>query len=258
MARRITLLTDFGTADGYVAAMKGVIAQIAPAVIVDDASHAIPHGDARSAAYALQRYWRLYPPGTVHIVVVDPGVGSERNAIVVSADERTLVGPDNGVFTVVLRDAQRWSVYVADNPSFFRESTSNTFHGRDVFAPVGAHLALGRAVSECGAQIDNPLRLELPAAVTEGERVRGEIVYVDHFGNLISNIPATLIAPEMRVRLGTHHLLRISRTYSDANAGSAVALINSDDVLEIAVRDGSATRYFSIGRGASVELIPAK
>jgi S-adenosylmethionine hydrolase len=113
-------------------------------------------------------------------------------------------------------------------------------------------------VSECGREIDNPVRLELPAAVREGERVRGEIIYVDHFGNLISNIPAALITSDMRVRLGTHHLLRLSRTYSDANAGAAVALINSDDVLEIAVRDGSAARYFSIGRGATVELIPSK
>jgi S-adenosylmethionine hydrolase len=238
--------------------MKGMIAQIAPAAIIDDASHEIPHGDARAAAYVLRRYWRYYPPGTVHVVVVDPGVGTERRALVVNADDRLVVAPDNGLCTLVLEEAERWSAHSAERSELFRATPSNTFHGRDVFAPLAAHLATGTSELDVGPRVENPVRLELPVAVQEGERVRGEIVYVDHFGNLISNIPAALVAEDMRVRLGTHHMLRVSRTYADAAPGAAVALINSDDVLEIALRDGSAARHYSTGRGAAVELIPGK
>src|SRR5688500_8144127 len=141
---RATLLTDFGTRDGYVAAMKGVIATIAPSAFVDDASHDIPHGDIMAAAFALRRYWRLYPPGTVHVVVVDPGVGSERAAIALEAEQRLFVGPDNGVFTFV--PATR--VVRMSTP----EGSSNTFHGRDVFAPAAARLLSGSAITELGSE----------------------------------------------------------------------------------------------------------
>src|SRR5262245_56458400 len=256
MKARITLLTDFGTADGYVAAMKGAIADIIPSAIIDDAAHDIPLGDIRAAAFTVRRYWRMYPPGSVHVVVVDPGVGSARKALVLVADDRILLGPDNGVFTLVLSEAASWTAYSAERDDFFRPQLSSTFHGRDLFAPLAAHLVNGRPVADVGPQVEDPIRLELPVASQNGERVNGEIVYVDHFGNLVSNIPAELINPAMRVRLGTHHLIRVSNTYSDASVGAAVALINPDNGLEIGVRDGNAARYFSVGRGARVELIP--
>jgi S-adenosyl-L-methionine hydrolase (adenosine-forming) len=258
MSKRVTLLTDFGTADGYVAAMKGAITQIAPNVVIDDASHDIPPGDTRAAAIALRRYWRLYPRGTVHVVVIDPGVGSARKALVVQADERILIGPDNGVFTLVLNEAESWTAYSAERSEFFRSPLSNTFHGRDVFAPLAAHLASGRAAAEVGPGVDAPVRLDFPAPTRDGERVTGEIVYVDHFGNLVSNIPATMITTSMRVRVGTFHLIPLSHAYSEGAVGSAIALINSDDVLEIGVRDGNAAHHFRIGRGARVELIPTQ
>ena len=258
MSKRVTLLTDFGTSDGYVAAMKGVLAQIAPNVLIDDASHDIPPGDTRAAAFALRRYWRLYPAGSVHLVVIDPGVGSARKALVVQADERILIGPDNGVFTLVLTEAEEWSAYSAERADFFRTELSSTFHGRDVFAPLAAHLAAGRATADVGPRVENPILLELPAPTREGERTVGEVVYVDHFGNLVSNIPVSMITRSVRVRLGTYHVLPLSNTYSDAAVGAAVALINSDDVLEIGVRDGSAARHFRIGRGARIEVLAGK
>src|SRR5690606_8452553 len=138
---RITLLTDFGTADGYVAAMKGVIAARAPGVVVDDASHDVPPGDVAAAAWTLSRYWNLYPPGTVHVVVVDPGVGSERRALAAEVDGRLFVAPDNGVLTWVLAEAGDAAVVAIEAARLFRTPVSATFHGRDVFAPVAAELA---------------------------------------------------------------------------------------------------------------------
>ena len=258
MSTRITLLTDFGTADGYVAALKGVIAQIAPDARVDDAAHDTRPGDIRAAAFALRRYWRLYPVGTIHVAVVDPGVGSERKALVVQADDRILIGPDNGVLTLASHEAGNWTAYSAERSDFFRSPVSSTFHGRDVFAPLAAHLANGRAPADVGPRVESPVTLELVAPKREGDRVSGEVVYIDHFGNLVSNIPAALITSSVRVRFGTHHLLRLSRTYSDVAVGAVAALINSDEFLEIGVRDGNAARQFRIERGASVELIPAQ
>ena len=248
---RITLLTDFGTADGYVAAMKGAIVEVAPSVLIEDASHAIEPGDIIGAAFALRRYWRRYPEGTVHLAVVDPGVGSDRRAIVVEADGRYCVGPDNGVFTYVLQDAQQARVF--NITARTTRASSRTFHGRDIFAPTAALIASGSPLNQLGTPISDAVRFTLPPPIATESSVRGEIVQVDRFGNLVSNIPSGLLQRGHVARIAEREV-RVVATYAEAGVGEPVALVNSDDVVEVAVRDGSAARALNVERGAPLEL----
>lgn len=253
---RITMLTDFGTADGYVAAMKGVIAELAPTALIDDAAHDIAPGDVHAAAWALAGYWRRYPLATVHIVVVDPGVGGPRRALAIGADGRFLVGPDNGVLSRVLSQVTAPRVVAIENEVGPSGSVAPTFHGRDVFAPAAAHLAVGRPIGDLGRDIADPVMLELPQATARGGNVHGEVVHVDRFGNLITNIDARLVAgPARVVILGSS--CRLLRTYADAEPGALVAVIGSQNVLEIAIRDGSAADALPARRGELVVVEPA-
>lgn len=250
---RITLLTDFGTADGYVAAMKGAIAQIAPSVFIDDASHDIPAGDIMAAAFALRRYWKVYPEGTVHVVVVDPGVGSERRALLIAADGRFLVGPDNGVFTFALQDATTARCIEITSGGVMGESISKTFHGRDIFAPAAAHIASGRALETVGRPATEPVRIAVPPPIATASSVLGEIVHIDHFGNLVSNIPGEMLQARYLAKIAEREI-RVVETYADAEVNDLVALINSDNVIEIAARNGNAALMLNVERGAPVEL----
>ncbi|HEX7049488.1 MAG TPA: SAM-dependent chlorinase/fluorinase [Longimicrobiales bacterium] len=250
---RITLLTDFGTADGYVAAMKGVIAAIAPDVAIDDAAHDVPPGDVAAAALALARYWRLYPPGTVHLVVVDPGVGTARRALAARADGRFFVAPDNGVLTDVLA-AEGGVVVAIENPDLRRPTVSATFHGRDVFAPAAAHLARGVALDEFGPPVEDPVRLERTRPERTREGVRGAVIHVDRFGNLITDIPGEWVRGAAAVEVAGRSVGAPRRTYGDVAPGAALALVGSTGALEISVRDGSAAAAFGVGRGAEVRV----
>lgn len=256
---RVTLLTDFGTADGYAAAMAGVIAAVAPGAVIDHASHAIPQGDVIGAALSLSRYAFLYPEGTVHLVVVDPGVGTRRRALAGVADGRCFVAPDNGVLTRVLRAAGEWrlvelgeSVARSDRPG----GTSNTFHGRDLFAPAAARLARGEALEALGAHVSDPVLLPLPEPVRDSAGIRGEVIQVDRFGNLVTNIPGSWLeevsSPEVRV--GGQRAGPFTRTYGDVEPGSLLTLVGSLGLLEVSVRDGSAADRLDAGRGASVTI----
>jgi len=246
---RITLLTDFGTADGYVAAMKGAIAEIAPSVLVDDASHDIPPGDIIAAAFALRRYWTLYPEGTVHVVVVDPGVGSERRALMAEVHGRFLVGPDNGVLGLVLKDAEQFRVFEINA----QVHASRTFHGRDVFAPAAARLAAGASIDTLGRAITDPVWIILPPPIATESSVLGEVVHVDHFGNLISNIPADLVKAGHVAKIA-ERVARVVGTYADGETGELIALINSDRLLEFAIGNANAAGSLHLERGAAVEL----
>lgn len=250
---RITLLTDFGTADGYIAAMKGVIAQIAPSALIDDVSHAVPPGDITGAAHALRRYWKLYPEGTVHVAVIDPGVGSSRRGIVVHADQRFVVGPDNGIATFVLGDAREKHVVEITNSRYTRGDVSRTFHGRDVFAPVAAHLSNGLTCRELGPDVTDPVTIPNATPLVTEHAVHGEIATVDRFGNLVTNIAGSYVKQRAVVEIGGAEV-RVVATYADAEAGEAVALINSDGVLEIAMRNENAADTIGAGRGDMVVL----
>jgi len=253
-AIRITLLTDFGTRDGYVAAMRGVIATIAPQAIVEDASHEVAQGDVMAAAWALGNYWRQYPAGTVHVAVIDPGVGSDRRALAGEADGRFFVAPDNGVLTRVLVDAAAPRLVQIAEPAFLNDIVSATFHGRDVFAPVAAHLASGVTLQQLGPALTDPLRLELLLPQRTGNIVRGRVAHIDRFGNLITNVPADWIAPHARVRFAATDLGEVRLTYSAVATGHAVALIGSSGYLEIGIRDGNAAKVLWKGIGTEVVI----
>ncbi|MFW6205955.1 MAG: SAM hydrolase/SAM-dependent halogenase family protein [Gemmatimonadota bacterium] len=248
---RVTLLTDFGTADGYAAAMAGVVAAQAPAALVEHASHEIPPGDVFGAALALFRYADRYPEGTVHVVVVDPGVGTERRALAARVDGRYFVAPDNGVLTLVLQAASRVALVEVEDPGILADSSA-TFHGRDIFAPAAARLARGEPLETLGRPLRDPALLSVAQPERTPDGVRGAVMAVDRFGNLITNIPAHWLAGETRVTVDGESVGPLLRTYGDVESGEVVALVGSLDLLEVSVRDGSAAERLGAGPGTPV------
>jgi S-adenosylmethionine hydrolase len=253
-AGRITLLTDFGTADGYVAAVRGVIAATTPEARVEDASHAIGPGDVHAAAWVLSRYWNLYPPGTVHLVVVDPGVGTERRPLAVEADGRLFVAPDNGVLTRVLDRATRWAAWAIADPTIPREPVAPTFHGRDIFAPAAARLAGGLRIREVGPAVVEPVRLRLPRPARSEDGVLGTVVHVDRFGNLITDVPADWVGSTDVIEVDGRPVGPLRRTYADAAPEALLAVAGSAGTVEVSVRDGSAADRLGAGRGTGVRV----
>lgn len=249
---RITLLSDFGTADGYAAAMRGVIASLAPGVEISDATHAIGQGDIRGGAAALSRYWDLFPSGTIHVAVVDPGVGSGRRGLVVAAAGRCGVGPDNGLLEPMLAQAE--SVREIRNADLWRHPVSSTFHGRDVFAPVAAYLAGGGLFPQVGPVLDDPIRLAAATPSVEGQDLVGVVTHVDRFGNLVTSIPAARLSPGAVIQVAGQAVGPLHATYSDVDSGALVALAGSTGFLEIAVRDASAASRLAAGRGTEVRI----
>lgn len=244
MTAVITLLTDFGTADGYVAEMKGVLLSLAPGVQVVDLTHDIPPGDIRGGAYAIGRAWRTFPPGTVHVAVVDPGTGTDRRALAVETGTQWFVAPDNGLLSLVLerRPFRAFALPV-------RAGAAPTFHGRDVFAPAAAALARGAGCE--GASVADPVRLPSARLQRRASAVLGEIVHVDRFGTLVSNIPADRIAAGAVVRVGAYEL-ELRRTFGEVAPGDPVAFIGSGGTVEVAVRDGRADVVLGASRGTEV------
>jgi hypothetical protein len=244
----ITLLTDFGTADGYVAEMKGVLLSGAPTATVVDLTHEIPPQDVEAARLALARCWRRFPPGTVHVVVVDPGVGSARAALAVESAGRLLVGPDNGVLSPALLAGDATVVALPVPPG-----ASATFHGRDVFAPVASRLAAGEPVASLGAPWPTAIVRRTPEAhrLLDGT-VQGQVLTVDRFGNLVTNLTARTGGAVLVGGLR----LAVRRTYADVHEGEPVALVGSSGFVEIAIRAGNAAYVLGVGRGARVVLAP--
>lgn len=252
-ARCITLLTDYGTADGYVGEVKGVLCSTAPAAPIVDISHDIAPQDVEGARLAVARYWRRFPEGTVHLVVVDPGVGTSRAAIAVESGGRFLVGPDNGVLSPALlaMDAQVITLTAAAN-------VSATFHGRDVFAPAAAHLACGVPLGELGDPMHAPVRRRTPEPVRYPDgSVEGEVLTVDRFGNIITNLSNLhgLHARDGAALLVRDTVCPMRRTYADAEVGALIAVTGSSGLLEIAQRDGDAARVLAVQRGDRVRVI---
>jgi S-adenosylmethionine hydrolase len=246
----ITLLTDFGTADPYVAELHGVLYSRAPGVTLSDLSHSIPPGNARAAAYLLGRAWHRYPAGTVHLVVVDPGVGTGRAALAFGAGGHWFVGPDNGVFTSVLDLLDTRPVAIPEPPD-----AAPTFHGRDVFAPAAAALAMGLGPERLGEPLVTvPVRLTEPEPVYQGKTVVGEVISVDQFGNLITNLTTNEVPPYGIVEVEELEVGALSRTFADVKSGHLVAYVGSGGLVEIAVRDGSAARRLGIGVGGRVRV----
>jgi S-adenosylmethionine hydrolase len=254
LAGRITLLSDFGTADGYVGAMKGVIATLAPGVTIDDVAHDLEPGDVDAAAWALRGYWRIFPEGTTHVIVVDPGVGGGRRALAAALDGRFVVAPDNGVATLALDAATEVHLVELTNQEFLRDEHAPTFHGRDVFAPAAAALASGVPLDRLGSSIDNPVRLVWPEPRRARGGIDGVVVHVDRFGSLITNIPRDWTDAGSLVLVGDRLIGPLRRTYSDVALGDLVGLIGSGGTVEVAVRDGNAAAELDAGRGVAVRV----
>jgi S-adenosylmethionine hydrolase len=259
--RIITFTTDFGTADWFVGTMKGVIRNIHPRAAIVDITQGIPAGDIRAGAFALAASYNFFPRRTIHVAIVDPGVGGPRRAIAVRTTNYSFVGPDNGVLSFALAKERIQAIHQLTNKTFFRKPVSQTFHGRDIFAPVAAYLSKGLSLHRLGPELKSFVRLPWPEPQWSGNAVRGEIIYIDHFGNAITNISRTHLAEFTRA--GCQVFIRRKRSgqlatfYQAVRPGKAVAVVGSSDLLEIAVNGGSAARRFQLGLGDAVTVRPS-
>jgi S-adenosyl-L-methionine hydrolase (adenosine-forming) len=251
----ITITTDFGDLDGFGGIMKGVMAGIAPPVQFVDVSNQIAPGDIAGGAWVLGNAFAYFPAGTIHLAVVDPGVGSTRRGVIVRSKKYTFVGPDNGLFTYVLQDIGAVDCFSIDRPSYWRENVSSTFHGRDIFAPVCAHLAAGVEPKKLGSPIgfSELIRLPLPEFEVKGATVDGVVVYVDRFGNLITNIPVSALVSARSARMGEVRI-PVGETYSSVEPGRPLALPGSHGYLEIGINQGNAAKELNAAVGAPVVL----
>ena len=246
----ITFLTDFGTTDSYVGEVKGVLASLAPGIPVIDISHSISPGNIRAGAHILARTWHRYPGGTVHLVVVDPGVGGTRAAIAVQSGGHLFVGPDNGVLTAAYYNS---APLIVELP--VPDGAAATFHGRDLFAPIAARLAMGEGIEVVGERLQRePTRLADPVPWYQGKSVIGEVLYVDHFGNLVTNLTEDLVPSYAVLEVEDFEIGPVRRTFGDVPTGELLAYIGSGNTVEIAVRDGSAARRLGIGVGGRIRV----
>jgi S-adenosylmethionine hydrolase len=255
----ITLTTDFGEESPYVAAMKGVILGINPAARLVDLTHQVPPQDVPHAAFFLAGAIPYFPAGTLHVVVVDPGVGSQRAVLYVEAEGQRLLVPDNGCWTYLRKPrAPAPRVIRLARPRYWRRPVSATFHGRDIFAPVAAHLSLGIDPANLGPSVTEWVELSLPRPKLGPNRLAGEVVFVDHFGNLITNIPGKALTrfagSEACIRAAGHAVPRLVHSYADVAPGDLAALVSSAGTLEIAVNQGSAANRLQAGVGTWVEV----
>jgi S-adenosyl-L-methionine hydrolase (adenosine-forming) len=251
----ITLTTDFGTRDGYVAQMKGVILGINPEATLVDVTHEVPAFDIMAGAMVIAGISEYFPPGTIHVGVVDPGVGSERRPMVVSADGRLFVGPDNGLFTIVSRRTTAVEFREIANHALTLPGPSPTFHGRDRFAPCAARISAGFPLNWVGPPIEDPVFLDIPGPHVQPDRINGHILYVDRFGNLCCDVRASDLRREaVTIAVGSCEIKSVSRTFSEAPVGAPVALINSFGHLEIAINRGNASEILGVGVGAELTV----
>lgn len=239
----ISLLTDFGTADYYVGAVKGAILSVNPSAVIADITHEIPPQDIADGAFTLLAAYQTFPAGTIHVAVVDPGVGSSRRAIIVSANEQFFVGPDNGLFSYIYDREPSHRIFHVTSDRYFRPSPSTTFHGRDIFAPVAAALSNGVEVGEFGAEIHDEVRL--PSLETPLR-----IIHIDHFGNCVTNITRDRLPREIVVKGRT--ISEFRQFYGEGDRESLFAIWGSAGFLEISINGGSAAQVLGINVGEEV------
>ena len=272
MSPIITLTTDFGLTDAYVATMKGVILGINPEVTLVDICHTVNPQDIAGAAFVLGTAYPSFPKGTIHLVVVDPGVGSQRRAVVLRTPSADFVAPDNGVLSYVIGElspevteenqlsdlGSGLEAFAITNPRFWRTPVSSTFHGRDIFAPVAAHLSLDCSLADFGERITSLVTLPLTRPRWEPDgSVVGHVLHIDSFGNLITDITTKNLPPEsipLNIKVSNQTIHGLSRTYAESEG--LLALIGSSDHLEISVKDGSAHNLLNVTIGDEVRVRP--
>ncbi len=252
----ITLLSDFGLQDGYVASMKGVILKICPDAKLVDISHLIAPHSVRSGAFVLYASYEYFPHGTVHLAVVDPGVGTERGAIAIRTRSSFFVGPDNGLFSLVLRKETHWEARRLENRQFRRSPPSSTFHGRDLFAPAAARIARGIQFDTLGPACD-PICPQWGEPMIGKDEVTGEVIHIDRFGNAIINVPGETLesrgpAEKWTITAGESTINSIQQTYGRVKTGEALALTGSTGFIEIAVNRGNAALELGLEEGTRV------
>ena len=256
----ITLTTDFGTADSYVGAVKGVILSINPRCTVVDITHDIAPQDIMQATLALSAAYRYFPPGTIHVAVVDPGVGSSRRPLLVETERCFFIGPDNGIFSSVFKEGGLRRAFEISNAACCLPCPGTTFHGRDIFAPAAAHLSAGVSPEAFGEPASGLVSLALPEPVTSGSGcITGEIIHIDRFGNLITNVSRPLVEKTagggpLRAEIGSRTITEILPSYAMADTGQLFCLFGSGGYLEIAVRNGSARNMTEAVRGDRITI----
>lgn len=261
----ITLTTDFGLEDAYVGIVKGVILTRNPGATIVDVTHCIPPGDVSRASYLIESAYRYFPSGSIHVVVVDPGVGTGRDVIALEADGHFFLAPDNGILSDVLPAIGTGNAVSVQNTRYFLSPLSQTFHGRDVFAPVAAHLSMGHGLGDLGPRVDmkSMVRLDRDAPVAGGPHaIIGSVVTVDRFGNLITNIQeqdlsgigAGHSARRLKIRIGTQTIDGLSAAYASAEFGKSLAIIGSTGRLEISINGGNAREVLAVGPGAEIRV----
>lgn len=257
--RIITLLTDFGTKDHYVASMKGTILGINPRSNIVDISHQISPQDIQEGAFLLASAFSSFPRGTIHLSVVDPGVGGPRRPILIVTSRYYFIGPDNGIFTLVLQREKVKQVVALTNRKYFLSRVSSTFHGRDVFAPVAAHLSLGIGPKSFGDEIDSWESLRIKTPERTGTELLGEVLYVDAFGNLISNIDKKTFLDFTRshdfvIKTGGQSIHGLKRGYWEGKQGKVIAVIGSSGSLEVSIRERNAQKLLHMKRGDRIKV----
>jgi len=255
----ITLTTDFGEGSFYVGSMKGVILSINPRATVVDVTHSIAPGDILCASYTIFVAYRYFPRGAIHVIVVDPGVGGKRRILGASIDGHIFLAPDNGVLSFILQKKEPQSIVELKRKDYFLKDVSSTFHGRDIFAPAAAHLSKGLALSKLGPRASRITRAEMEAAKITGSHIAGSIIYVDSFGNCVSNISRKTFGSRIdkdrtQVRIKGKRIKGISGFYSESEKGRLIALFGSAGFLEVAVVGGNAAKKLNIQPPCPIEL----
>jgi len=262
MPRIITLTTDFGLQDYYVSAMKAVILGIAPDVRFVDVSHEIPSQDIMAGSWVIKNSAMLFPSNTVHVVVVDPGVGTDRDAIALRIDDQYFIGPDNGIFSILTEQKDYRAVRLT-NQTYWGKDTSNTFHGRDIFAPVAAHLSKGVALEELGEPITKLVTYRWAEPIADKDGLQGWVIHIDKFGNLITNLSASLIenaigSRSVKIYVGNTILDEIVTTFGSVPEGEPAAFIGSSGMLEVGINKGDAREMLGVQKGAQISLVLQK
>ncbi|MEE9496701.1 MAG: SAM-dependent chlorinase/fluorinase [Desulfobacterales bacterium] len=261
----ITILSDFGGDDEYVGVMKGVILSICPSVSIVDITHQIDPQDIAQTAYLIPASYHFFPEGTVHLIVVDPGVGGQRDILALDHAGHVFIAPDNGVLTLLMNREKSDTIVHIHNADYFLKPVSATFHGRDIFAPIGAHIVNGTGLEDLGTKIDieDIVHLgDLNCRLSESGELVGKIISIDRFGNLITNVDSNSLTTlrqndaenRLQIRISTHVISDLSDTYASAAPGSPLALIGSRNYLEIAVNCGSAEQHFKAQKGDAVRV----
>lgn len=251
----ITLLTDFGDKDGFVGTMKGVILRINPHANIVDITHQVPRHNVEAAAFILNNSYKFFPEHTVHVAIVDPGVGGRRRAIAVQTSEYFFIAPDNHILKYIFHNEKNIKVHQIMNRNYVLKEISYTFHGRDIFAPAAAHLSLGIQIEELGPQLTDFDRGEVSVPKYTHNYIEGQIVYSDKFGNLITNIPASLIPNrQLHLQLGEYEITALSNSYSEGLNSLPLALIGSSKFLEIAIYQQSAKHKLNLKVGDTIKI----